>query len=93
MSSTPATSQPNGTGHSASDTPTPTLREEPVDIPLKEKSPGNPNPEAEPDEDEGGNQKNAQGKRASDVSAVDEDKEDVLIVDWEGPDDPENPKK
>lgn len=64
---------------------TPTLREdEPEKAPVKE--PGNSVSHSVPSE-------NAQGMTdVQNNSASDEDVE-VEIVDWEGPDDPENPKK
>ena len=67
---------------------TPTLRDEPCDVPLQGKNPKHPKSEEEPGED------------IEDEPSVQSPKEvdqrsesDVLIVDWEGPDDPENPKK
>lgn len=73
---------------------TPTLRDEPldVDLPLQEKNPKNPNPEAKPDAD--AEQPRVEPAREVDPRSGDgEDDKDVLIVDWEGPDDPQNPKK
>lgn len=61
---------------------TPTLHgNDPVDVPLQEKSEQKSNPEAPPDED----------LQASDP--LDTQSKDILIVDWDGPDDPQNPKK
>ncbi|KAK7689627.1 hypothetical protein QCA50_007420 [Cerrena zonata] len=60
---------------------TPTLHgNDPVDIPLQEKSEQKSNPEAPPDDD----------LQASDP--LDTQSKDILIVDWDGPDDPQNPK-
>ncbi|KAI0703412.1 MFS polyamine transporter [Cytidiella melzeri] len=89
-STSTTTLQPPSTSQSASDTPTPTLHEEHIDVPLKEKSQGDPNPEARIDE--GDSDARLKQKRESEVSASESDTSDVIIVDWEGPDDPENPK-
>lgn len=73
---------------------TPTLRDEPVDLPLKEKSARDPNPEARPDE--GGDEQYPEGEtesRTPQTSSHEEGDKDVLIVDWDGPNDPENPRK
>ncbi len=66
---------------------TPTLREEPVDVPLKEKSPKHPDPEAQPDDEI------EHAEETEQVEGRTAGEKDVLIVDWEGPDDPQNPKK
>ncbi|PSS29845.1 hypothetical protein PHLCEN_2v2660 [Hermanssonia centrifuga] len=65
---------------------TPTLREEPVDVPLKEKSPKHPDPEAQPDDEI------EHAEETEQVEGRTAGEQDVLIVDWEGPDDPQNPK-
>ena len=65
---------------------TPTLRDAPVDIPLKEKSEKNSDSEAGPDEDVEEVLEDGTTSRTGSVK-------DVLIVDWDGPNDPENPKK
>lgn len=62
---------------------TPTLRDAPVDMPVKEKSEKDSNPEATVDE------ATDEGHTASGTTSD----RDVLIVDWDGPNDPENPKK
>ena len=64
---------------------TTTLHDEPVDMPLKEKLPVDPNPEAAPDR----GIDNAPSPRAQDAQGG----QDVIIVNWDGPNDPENPKK
>jgi hypothetical protein len=84
MSSTPANLN----------TPTTTLHEEPVDIPLQDKSVAHPNPEAEPDNNEVDREIQLNKKRELETTTTAEEEDpEVLIVDWEGPDDPENPKK
>lgn len=61
---------------------TPTLQgNDPVDVPLQEKSENNSNPEAPPDE------------TPQTSTTSDQHSKDVLIVDWDGPDDPQNPQK
>ncbi|KAI0077547.1 MFS polyamine transporter [Panus rudis PR-1116 ss-1] len=61
---------------------TPTLRgEDAVDVPLKQKSPEHPNPEAQPDTSDSERQ-----------STFDQNDPNVTIVDWDGPNDPQNPK-
>ena len=67
---------------------TPTLQDEPIDVPSREKNPKNSNPEAGPDDDV---EDEPHADPAREV--VDENDENVLIVDWDGPDDPQNPKK
>lgn len=69
---------------------TPTLRDEPVDVPLHEKNEKNPNPERKPDADAERPHVEV-AREVNPDSGMDE--KDVLIVDWDGPDDPENPKK
>lgn len=71
---------------------TPTLHDEPVDMPLKEKSEKDPNPEAAPDRgvEERFPEDNAPSPKPERTEA---DASDVLIVDWDGPNDPENPRK
>lgn len=61
---------------SASETPTLHEEHEPIDVPLKEKRPEDPNPEAKLDQPP---------QPSAEVA-------DVYIVDWDGPDDPENPR-
>lgn len=66
--------------HSASETPTlheESVGREPLDVSLNEKRPEDPNPEAEPDK----------------PPHHSLESQDVYIVDWDGPDDPENPRK
>lgn len=70
----------------------PTLRDEPIDLPLQEKSKEQPNPEAEPDDQSTGVTQPPPRHNSGETTADGHDT-DVLIVDWEGPDDPENPKK
>ncbi len=68
----------------------PTLREEPVpvDLPLKEKPPGkHPDPEAQPDDEI------EQPEETEQVEGRTAGEKNVLIVDWKGPDDPQNPQK
>ena len=86
MSASPAHDDP-GQSVSAS----PTLRDEPIDLPLQEKSKENPNPEAESDDPVNDTQPPSRHNSNESTAAVHD--EDVFIVDWEGPDDPENPKK
>ena len=72
---------------------TPTLRDEPLDVdePLEEKPPSNsrPKPDARPEKDPA---RDSRETEAVEDSSGDR-KEDVLIVDWDGPSDPANPKK
>lgn len=69
---------------------TPTLHDEPVDVPLKEKSAHKTDPEASPDNDIGVHTDSASSRTGA---GDDAGASDVLLVDWNGPDDPENPKK
>ena len=69
---------------------TPTLHDEPVDVPLQEKSPKNANPEAGSDVDVE-DEPRVEAARA--VEEKDNGDGDMLIVDWDGPEDPQNPRK
>ncbi|KAI0084550.1 MFS polyamine transporter [Irpex rosettiformis] len=80
-----STLQPPNIAHSTSGTPTPTLREEPVDT-------ENSDPQGELDDDENKKGRGVKEKRESVINTDDEGNEDVLIVDWDGPNDPDNPK-
>ena len=76
---------------------TPTLRDEPVDVPLQERSGKHLNPEAQPDKRvaqkyPAGSSANSMVRTQTQSVEGDSDTE-VLIVDWDGPNDPENPKK
>lgn len=71
---------------------TPTLHDQPVDIPMREKSQKHPDPEGEQEKSTPEAQRTPSGHAWSGTTAEDGDP-DVLIVDWDGPNDPENPKK
>ncbi|KAI0338723.1 MFS polyamine transporter [Trametopsis cervina] len=75
-------------------TPTATLRgDDPVDVPLNEKTSADPNPEARLDSGEGNGRNTPSRRRQSDATVEEtSEQEGVLLVDWEGPNDPENPK-
>ena len=75
---------------------TPTLRDEPLDAPLQEKGKKNPCAEADPDDDDDIEPAPRADTEAVAGSAHEGDgdgDDDVLIVDWDGPDDPQNPRK
>jgi hypothetical protein len=57
-------------------------------MPLQEKSAKDPNPEAAPDR--GVPERFPEDSAPSPRS---ESEKDVLVIDWDGPNDPENPKK
>ncbi|EKM55131.1 uncharacterized protein PHACADRAFT_255538 [Phanerochaete carnosa HHB-10118-sp] len=67
---------------------TPTLHNEPIDVPLREKSATDPNPETAPDR--GVREEYPEGETASGDTHI--STSDTIVVDWNGPDDPENPK-
>ena len=69
---------------------TPTLHDEPVDVPLQEKSTKNASPEGGPDDDV---EDEPQVEPARPVEEKDNSGGDILIVDWDGPEDPQNPRK
>ncbi|GJE90729.1 MFS polyamine transporter [Phanerochaete sordida] len=69
---------------------TPTLHDEPIDVPLREKSPKDPNPEAAPDNS--AREEYPEGESASEAPTENAAADGAIIVDWNGPDDPENPK-
>lgn len=83
-STMPVPTSRESSGHPASTSPT--LRNEPVDVQVPRKSELQPSPESDDQtiEDEEESTTHVHGDAAD---------PDVLIVDWDGPDDPENPKK
>ena len=67
---------------------TPTLHDEPLDAPI-EKSTQHTDPEHE----DGSEKNNLPPLGLVNEKGNTKNDEDVLIVDWDGPDDPQNPKK
>lgn len=60
-------------------------------MPLQEKSTKDPNPEAAPDR--GVREKYPEGEHVTGETSTHASANDAIVVDWDGPDDPENPRK
>ena len=75
----------------ASASTAPTLEDELLDLPIAEKTPTGPNIEGSPQKEKGVEVEVSANEAG--VREADRDENEELVVDWDGPNDPQNPKK